>query len=254
MPITDKQRYLFDLNGFIVLENLLDSSTIELLTNLVTENYQPPAKLTQENAYSSFLHWGEPVLDLLVHPQIVEWATELCGPRPRLDHAYFYYMRKSEPEALGLHGGGTNVNHSEYFYFKNGAMHNGLIVVAWALQDTAPGDGGFCCIPGSHKANYNYHSIYGSTDYSPPVLQVPVKAGSVVIFTEALTHGTMTWQAEHDRRTFFYKYCPSAGVWARWDESVWDAPRKNVPAGWPQEKRHLAEQLFAPPCISNENY
>jgi ectoine hydroxylase-related dioxygenase (phytanoyl-CoA dioxygenase family) len=211
MAITDKQRYLFDLNGFIILENLLDGRTVDALCELTGEKFQPPEKLTQANAYSPFLHWGEPVLELMTHPVIMEWATELCGPRPRLDHAYYYYMRKGEPEALGLHGGGTNVNHSEYFYFKNGAMHNGLIVVAWALRDSGPGDGGFCCIPGSHKANYDYHEIHGSTDYSPPVIQVPIKAGSAVIFTEALTHGTITWQAEHDRRTLFYKYCPTAG-------------------------------------------
>lgn len=174
--------------------------------------------------------------------------------KTRLDHTYFYYMRKGEPQALGLHGGGTHVNHSEYFYFKNGRMHNGLIVVAWALRDSRPGDGGLCCIPGSHKDNYNYHAIYGSGVNSEPVVQVPLKAGSVVIFTEALTHGTLTWQAEHDRRTLFYKYCPKAGVWAAWTPDTWNEARKNLPADWSAEKRAVAEQLFAPPGISQATY
>ena len=31
-------------------------------------------------------------------------------------------------------------------------------------------------------------------------------AGSVLLFTESLTHGTAPWQAQHERRTLLYKY------------------------------------------------
>jgi ectoine hydroxylase-related dioxygenase (phytanoyl-CoA dioxygenase family) len=254
MPIADKQRYLFDLQGYIILEDVLDASALEKMNAMVDANYQPPEKITQENAYSRFLDWGPMAMELMIHPTVIEWAQELCGSRARLDHTYFYYMRKGEPEALGLHGGGTMVNHCEYFYHKNGRMHNGLIVVAWALRDSKPGDGGLCCIPGSHKANYNFHSIYAGHNFGPPVTHVPVKAGSVVIFTEALTHGTLTWQADHDRRTFFYKYCPAAGVYQMWTPDTWDFARKQIPADWSAEKRAVAEQLFAPPCLARKTY
>ena len=32
-------------------------------------------------------------------------------------------------------------------------MYNGLIVVAFALAPVEEGDGGFICVPGSHRAN-----------------------------------------------------------------------------------------------------
>ena len=38
------------------------------------------------------------------------------------------------------------------------------------------------------------------------------KAGTAVIFTEALTHGTMPWHGD-ERRTVFYKYSPNSVSW-----------------------------------------
>ena len=36
----------------------------------------------------------------------------------------------------------------------------------------------------------------------------PQQAGSVIIFTEALAHGTLPWTADHERRALFYRYTP----------------------------------------------
>ena len=33
-------------------------------------------------------------------------------------------------------------------------MRNGLMVVTFFLTHANPGDGGFACIPGSHKSNF----------------------------------------------------------------------------------------------------
>ena len=47
------------------------------------------------------------------------------------------------------------------------------------------------------------------------------KAGSVVIFTEALTHGTAgpcrgrPWQAAHQRRSLLFKYSPGQQSWSK---------------------------------------
>ena len=46
-----------------------------------------------------------------------------------------------------------------------------------------------------------------------------VKAGDVLIFTEALTHGTFPWQAEHERRSLLFKYSPRMIAWAKFDRS-----------------------------------
>ena len=41
-----------------------------------------------------------------------------------------------------------------------------------------------------------------------------MKAGDVLIFTEALTHGTMRWTASHERRQILLKYCPHYMQWS----------------------------------------
>jgi hypothetical protein len=47
------------------------------------------------------------------------------------------------------------------------------------------------------------------------VRRVPGPAGTAIIFTEALVHGTLPWTGSHERRTVFYKYCPAPLAWSR---------------------------------------
>ena len=72
------------------------------------------------------------------------------------------------------------------------------------------------CIPGSHKSNYSVPEDVASLDRDIGVVQqVEAKAGSAIIFTEALAHGTLPWSAEHDRRSILYKYSPAQLSWAQ---------------------------------------
>jgi len=41
------------------------------------------------------------------------------------------------------------------------------------------------------------------------VQQIPMKAGSCCIFTEALTHGTLPWRSAAERRCLIYRYNPT---------------------------------------------
>jgi ectoine hydroxylase-related dioxygenase (phytanoyl-CoA dioxygenase family) len=45
------------------------------------------------------------------------------------------------------------------------------------------------------------------------VRQPAARAGDVLIFTEALVHGTMPWKADHERRALLYKYSPGHSSW-----------------------------------------
>jgi ectoine hydroxylase-related dioxygenase (phytanoyl-CoA dioxygenase family) len=132
-----------------------------------------------------------------------------------LDHYYGIYLREGAGP-LTLHGGNTPYDPPEYYHFRNGRMYNGLVVVAWNLTDTGPGLGGFCCIPGSHKANYPLPAAIAQDHYQANCVVIPeAKAGSLLIFTEALTHGTTPWWGKHQRRSLLYKYSPGQQSWAR---------------------------------------
>src|SRR2546428_10504442 len=40
-------------------------------------------------------------------------------------------------------------------------------------------------------------------------------AGSVILLSEAVMHGTAPWRSDHERRTLLYKYCVSQMAWSR---------------------------------------
>ena len=98
--------------------------------------------------------WCEPFRSLLAHPVILPRLNEILGEGCRLDHLYGIVMRKGT-EGHVLHGAGTSNDLTHFYRFHNGHMRCGLTVVSWILTDCGPGDGGFACIPGSHKSKYD---------------------------------------------------------------------------------------------------
>ena len=68
------------------------------------------------------------------------------------------------------------------------------------------------------------------------------KAGSAVIFTEALTHGTLPWTADHERRALFYRYTPGHMAFVgRYREDKLEEPD----GGYPRPS-HSAEDDWSP--------
>lgn len=241
------QQYLFDVQGYLVVKNALSSEEVAVLNRLIDEQNLPPpeasprfgsaptlgasllaaedvpeSKMNRDRAApvgAGFLDWGQPFCDLLDHPAIMPVLRFRLGDAFRLDRLYGMYMRKGMSYGV-LHAdyGATSkqseVEPGEYYAFRTNQIYDGFIVVAWALSDAGGELGGFCCIPGSHKSNYRLpRQIDENFEQSPHVVVPEMPAGSVVLFTEALTHGTSTWHAEHDRRSVLYKYCVSHMAW-----------------------------------------
>ncbi len=122
---------------------------------------------------------------------------------------------------------------------RDGKIVNGFTVVSWNLTDTGPDYGGFRCIPGSHKGNFRLPTqIHGAQDNDPCVIIPEAPAGSVIMFTEALTHGTASWRGKHQRRTLLYKYCQS--------QVAWSNTRVKIPEGIELSERHKI--LFREPA------
>lgn len=241
------QQYLFDVQGYLVIEDALSTEEVAALNRLIDERDLPPpevsprfgsaptlgssmltvdefpeSKMNRDRslpAGSGFLDWGQPFCDLLDHAAIMPVLRFRLGDCFRLDRLYGMYMRKGMSYGV-LHAdyGATSkqsqVGPGEYYAFRSNQIYDGFIVVAWALSDAGGELGGFCCIPGSHKSNYRLpRQIDENFEESPYVVIPEMPAGSVLLFTEALTHGTASWRAEHERRTVLYKYCVSHMAW-----------------------------------------
>ncbi len=231
--MTEQEQFLFDLRGYVVIENVLTPEEVSAGNTAVDHHLDLVQKrepgLAQggkhlvaatgrgelrQNPLSFERPWCEPFRRMLTHSKSVDVFNEVLGAGFRLDHGPSLIQMDSITEGHRLHGGMT-FDPSQYHGFNHGKMHCGLCVAAWQLTDVTPGDGGFACIPGSHKANYQPPVAVLKLDADwGCVEQVVAAAGAVVIFNEALVHGTLPWQpAERLRRSILFKFSPGFMSW-----------------------------------------
>jgi ectoine hydroxylase-related dioxygenase (phytanoyl-CoA dioxygenase family) len=209
--MTEQERYLFDVQGYLVVEDALDRDQLAALNEILDRKLNEevdPDKNTQR--FGGLLRWGKPYLGLLDNPRIMPYLSALLGDPFRLDHDYCDVIRSGKgPIGTNLHGGGASNDLTAWYRFHNGNLRSGLTVVAYNLKHVRPGDGGFGCVPGSHKANLPLPAEWRDTETEHPlVTRVTSPAGTAILFTEALTHGTLPWRGKSERRTVFYKYSP----------------------------------------------
>ena len=219
ITVNEEEKYLFDLQGFLVVEDALDQAQLRSLNLLVDRKVKEEVPLESETHRfgNTLLSWGQPFQDLVDNPRITPYLGELLGDPFRLDHDYLDIIHSGKgPIGTSLHGGAYPMHATHYFRCVNGTIRNGLFVVAYNLFDVNPGDGGFAAVAGSHKSSFQFPKGWQELESSqelPFVTKVTGKAGTAILFTEAMTHGTLPWRGL-ERRTIFYKYSPPALSWS----------------------------------------
>ena len=80
--------------------------------------------------------------------------------------------------------------------------------MTWQLRDVTAEDGGFACVPGSHKAQYPMPSgVRSCDDHMDLVVHPTFEAGDVLFFMDgAQTHGALAWRGDVARRSILIKY------------------------------------------------
>ena len=241
--MTEDEKYLFDINGYIVVRDALPADDIARANAAIDRHTEDIRERVGDLSLSGgsealrgstgrgdldgALTWedpyGRPFRDMLVNPRVVPYLHELLGPGFRLDHNLGILTMRKGAEGHVLHGSsGPGFDRHQYYIVREGRMHNGLTVAAYQLTDVNPGDGGLCVVPGSHKGNFPCpEAMRHGTAYGEFVKQITCKAGDCVIFTEAVTHGTLPWTADHPRRTALFRYSPGNMAY--------------VPHAWPEE-------------------
>jgi hypothetical protein len=208
--MTPEEKFIVDLDGYMLFKNVLSADEVAEMNEIVDAG-KPEGRPSL---------WGEPFKKLIDHPKILPFLLELIGPTVRLDHDYSIFMSKGDRKG-GLHGGengggaaGTEGDH--WYKYRDGVIRTGLCVVSYQLADADEGDGGFACIPGSHKSNFLGNIPAEVRQYEAQrhyVVQPAAKAGDAIFFTEALVHGTNPWNADHERRSLLFKYSPGHSAW-----------------------------------------
>jgi ectoine hydroxylase-related dioxygenase (phytanoyl-CoA dioxygenase family) len=130
---------------------------------------------------------------------------------------------------IGLHSGGHLAGFGSYFRHHTGAWMTGQANILMALTDIGPGDGCTVVVPGSHRSNlvHPHYNAEGAdpnkiVNYTGPaaeadgVVEVHLKAGDALLFTDGLAHGSSARRNPGQRRTLLYRYC-AAWIMPRWN-------------------------------------
>ena len=224
-PDLELQQYLFDLQGYLVLENALTPQEVSTLNALLDRQQLPdPEEVNRfgsapRKTASGFLDWGQAFCELLDHSAIMPILRFRLGDCFRLDRLYGMCMTEGMQRGQLHSDYGTSsitsgAQPGQRYRAPPTEMLQGFVVVAWNLADAGPEYGGFCCVPGSHKSAYKMpQRVQDDLENSPCVLVPEAPAGSAILFTESLTHGTTAWRGQHQRRALLYKYSVSHLVW-----------------------------------------
>ncbi len=234
-----EERYALDLRGYLVRPAVLGRRELAALHRAVDALGVRPGATVSSPRFSGHLGTDPAFRALIDHPAVLDVVRELCGAGLRLDHTYGIVMAPGT-RGLDLHGGAVPFDPAQFYVADASGLHTGLVAALWSLVDSQPGDGGFACIPGSHKAAFARPAGVGwDGPWRDLVCEVPLRAGDVLVFTEALTHGTLPWAGRSERRVLAYKYSPGSSAWA--PERVAD---ENLGAVLTERQRLLAEPPY----------
>jgi ectoine hydroxylase-related dioxygenase (phytanoyl-CoA dioxygenase family) len=224
--MTPRELYLFDLQGFIVVRGALSDEEVARLTEAIEANRDRLEKREDSGDQSHALAggsalqalrmaewpkpWCDPFRALIAHPTSICYLDELLGRGWHLDHMGEYIQAPKGAAGLSFHQGEYfHIGGSMYLY-KGGQIRCGLTVFQWVLADQGGELGGFACIPGSHKSNFPRPVGISFWEEDREVVACPeVRAGDLIIFTEQVTHGTLPWRGDHDRRAILHRYAPA---------------------------------------------
>jgi hypothetical protein len=226
--LTANERFRFDVQGFVVLSGVLSAQHVEMLNRAVDAHPEglawstigpgPSKTLAGSRRRQGFrldpLQLPEPdaapFRELVLNPVARRYLDTLLGRGWRLDSAPELIISDAGAEGMCLHGSGQRwFSPVSYYAYANDVIRCGMVTLEYALSPAGPGDGGFACIPGSHKANFACPpGVLKWEDDTDLVQQVPLESGDLVVFSEALLHGTLPWRAAHQRRIILLRYVP----------------------------------------------
>lgn len=240
--MSEAERYLFDLNGFIIIRNVLTPEEVEKANDAISkrqENMIERKDAALRNAvpgtafYGSgpgrkdlggVFEWGgesKVFKSILAHPRLVPLFHGILGKGYRMDHIPFVIAQDKGGEGFQLHGGTVDCSSGQYnhdlaYTCHNGEVRSNLLGVNVMLTDHEPGYGGFCVVPGSHKSNFKMPpGMVNGEAHEEYIIQPKTKAGDVVLFSEGTVHGAKAWTTDTQRRCCLYRFSPATSVYGR---------------------------------------
>ena len=255
VPLTDRQKYDFDRNGWLLIPGVLSGGAISDMRAFAELLHRNPESIPEPERCGL----GGPLQRLADHPVVVGFLNEFLAYPPltsedsygfRLEASQltFRSVRENVQRAFSPHNGNGLFRppwDSHYYRMIPGKAWSGLTRVVWELNPVKMGRGGTLLLTGSHKSAYPAPESAASPDsiiwdtYRCP-------AGSVLFFTEALSHSATEWtDRENDRLAIFNLYNTITNRWGNW------LPHPGLLEAMPEKRQSLFRVVAAPDNVRN---
>ena len=239
-------RFLFDLNGFLVVRGVFTAEEVARANAAIDRHSgelhardAEPLRNAKGGTHMAadgprqdmggMLWWQQPdsdvFRDVLTHPRLVPFYTDLLGEGFRLDHQPLVIAQSPQSEGFALHGGPIargeggegRWNADLQYRCVGGRPWTSLLAASVQLVDHNAGDGGFAVLPGSHKLNLPVPAEVADGAAPELLVQPTTRAGDVVLFSEATVHGATPWRpaAPRERRIALYRFAPATSGYGR---------------------------------------
>ena len=236
------EMYQWDCCGHLILRNVMDPSWLHTALAAIELLKQQPESDSVAGAPEVFdplpagalLGLPEPYAAafarMLDHPAITRRLQWILGPGWVVEGPPAPTTANAGGPPLAIHSGGAPTTPINLIRTKHGRNHCEVVKVAWQLRDVnlnGREDGGYICIPGSHRARRqlpfgtNFQREDPMADANLALREdghlqlLPMRAGDVCIFMAASqTHGAAGWRDELGRRTVIYGVSSPCSIYA----------------------------------------
>ena len=231
--------YLFDLNGYLILKRAIAPEDLKAMNQWVDDHWEYVSGKRREinessgtwignietHTYSgadgcnfqNIIEGGPVFQRLITYPVWINRCRRWVNPMNGLSiHENFLNVRGAGGY-IGIHSGGAMpISYMTFRQANTGDWMVGQINVISALQDIGPGDGPTTIIPGSHKSVLRHpkllEQVYRSDAAAGEqvgMVELYLEAGDVLMFTDAITHGSAARINDGYRRIVLYRYSPA---------------------------------------------
>jgi phytanoyl-CoA hydroxylase len=223
--VSDQQARAYDQRGFFVLEDAFDAETVRALDAEIAPFDARALEFLRAQPEGRFSLAGVDTVSIAVHlvkhspslrafctsPLLADLCHDLVGPDTRLywDQAVYKQPHGAEPVLWHQDNGYTYVEPQAY-------------LTCWvALTDATLDNGCVWVLPGAHRAGTLAHRStpigFQCAEDPEGAVPVPVRAGSVGVFSSLTPHATGHNVTDEVRKAYIVQFAPDGAVALRGD-------------------------------------
>ena len=207
--------YEFDTLGYCIIHQLLSHSDVQSISKTLDQikinEYLLPGTdvvLGQQRddgtAFISNIASASRLLtELAFNERVISILKLVMNENFRLNHSNSII---STGGSTYPHMAGVPIHNKAFYHTRGDRVLSSLTKLVIPIKNNTPENGGFAVIKGSHKANFPIPYPKRSKEEYSLLEYVDIKVGDALLFTEAMTHGSLENIQGLERQMVFYCY------------------------------------------------